>query len=428
MPFATPPPTSLTPWQKLRSRKRFWLVVGWLGLVCITALFASVLANDKPLKTTYRGTTYYPVLQPAQLDSFSSGNRLRWQRFDQVDWKSQELEDATWPPIPFGTRLLSATKNLPPTSEGALGRHWLGTTPNGIDLFASMIHGSRISLFVGLLAASIAILLGVLIGALAGYWGDDRLSLSKGGLIGLLVGLIPTIFYAWFRRSIQLELAAKEGLGSYLLQFVASLLIGWGLLSLFFWLGKRLFLRLKWEKKWRFPLDTLLFRLSEWMSTLPRLLFVLSITAMFRQPSIWILMAIIGVVSWPGIAIQVRGQILSIQQRSYIDAARALGIPDKRIVWRHVLPNALPPILIVFSSSIGGAIALESALSFLGLAEANLSWGSLLSMARNHFDSWWLVLVPGGAIFLTVLSFHVLAELIRDAWDPAMHASNRLSA
>jgi peptide/nickel transport system permease protein len=419
---------SRTPWQQLRSRKRFWLVVGWLGSIALLALLAGVLANDAPLTTRYRGQRYFPAFQPAQMDSFAVGPRFRWQRFDQADWKSQELASTIWPPVPHGLRLLSAPKNQPPGSLGKAHRHWLGTTPNGKDLLASLIHGSRISLFVGLLAASLAILLGSLIGAAAGYWGDDRLEISLGGTMGGLLGMVPAWFYAWNRRGLVLEMAAQEGLATYVLAWLLSALLFMGLLGICFWAGRSLLRSWQRDRRLALPLDTLLFRLAEWLSTLPRLLLVLSITAMFRQPSIWVLMGIIGLVSWPGLALMVRGQILSIRQRSFIQAAKALGIKDRQILWRHILPNSLPPILIVFSSAIGGAIALESALSFLGLAEGNSSWGSLLSIARNQIDSWWLVLFPGGAIFLTVLCFHVLAELIRDAWDPSLQSPPRLGA
>jgi peptide/nickel transport system permease protein len=131
-------------------------------------------------------------------------------------------------------------------------------------------------------------------------------------------------------------------------------------------------------------------------------------------------MAILGLTGWVGIARFVRGEFLKVRAMDYVAAAQSLGASDSRIMLRHVLPNAIAPVLVSMSFGVAGAILTESALSFLGIGvPAQLvTWGSLLSVAQSNSSAWWLAVFPGAAIFVTVLAYNLLGDGLRDALDP----------
>ncbi len=167
-------------------------------------------------------------------------------------------------------------------------------------------------------------------------------------------------------------------------------------------------------------LDNLLMRLVDIMLCFPAFFLILAVIA-FLQPSIWIIMAIIGLTGWMGVARLVRAEVLAIREMEYIQAARCIGCSDLRIMVRHVLPNALSPVLVAATLGVAGAILTESALSFLGIGvqPPTASWGNILSSGKDYIEfAWWLSLFPGLAILITVLSYNLLGEGIRDALDP----------
>lgn len=166
--------------------------------------------------------------------------------------------------------------------------------------------------------------------------------------------------------------------------------------------------------------DWIVSRLIELVFCFPFLVLVLGIVALFR-PSLWTIMIALGLTSWTAEARYVRGEFLRIREMEFAQAARASGARDARIIFRHLLPNAMAPVLVSASFGVASAILTESALSFLGLGVAvpTASWGSILSVAEQYIDyAWWLVLFPGLAIFSTVAAFNVIGDGIRDALDP----------
>ena len=166
--------------------------------------------------------------------------------------------------------------------------------------------------------------------------------------------------------------------------------------------------------------DWLVSRLIEVVLCFPFLFLVLGIVALFR-PGLYTIMIALGLTSWTSEARYVRGELLRIREIEYAQAARASGARDGRIIFRHLLPNALAPVLVSASFGVAWAILTESALSFLGLGVPlpTASWGSILSTAHEHIDyAWWLILFPGLAIFTTVASFNIIGERFRDALDP----------
>ena len=166
--------------------------------------------------------------------------------------------------------------------------------------------------------------------------------------------------------------------------------------------------------------DELIMRFVDLMMCFPTFFLILAVIAVL-EPSIWNIMIVIGLTNWMGIARLVRAEILSIKNKEYVLAAKAMGFPKRRIIFRHVLPNALSPVYVVATLGIGGAILTESALSFLGIGvqPPTPSWGNILTQAKDNIEvAWWLSLYPGLAIFLTVMGYNLLGEGLRDIFDP----------
>jgi peptide/nickel transport system permease protein len=221
-------------------------------------------------------------------------------------------------------------------------QHWLGTDQLGRDVLSRMLYGARISMAVGFVSVGIAVLLGTLIGTVAGYYGGR--------------------------------------------------------------------------------VDELLMRFVDLMLNFPRFFLLLTLIALLR-PSIWVIMAVIGFTGWMGLARLVRGEILSLREREFVQGARALGAADARIMARHILPNALVPVLVSATLGVAGAILTESGLSFLGLGvqPPTPSWGNILIDGKANIEiAWWLSAFPGLAILVTVLAYNLLGEGLRDALDPRL--------
>jgi peptide/nickel transport system permease protein len=251
---------------------------------------------------------------------------------------------AYFPPVPYSyntTRLLEGTQP-PDWFKGfwSIGGHPLGTDPGGVDVFATLLYGTRISMTIGVIAVSIYVTIGIILGALAGYFG------------------------------------------------------GW--------------------------VDILVSRFIEIMICFPLFFFVIFIVAVFEERSIFLIMAAIGIAAWTGVARLVRGEFLTQRGREYAIAATALGIPKRRIIFRHILPNALTPVFVAATFGVAAAILTESGLAFLGLGDpAAASWGMLLNDGRQS-NLEWVILAPGVAIFFTVTVFNLLGEGLRDALDPKL--------
>jgi peptide/nickel transport system permease protein len=168
--------------------------------------------------------------------------------------------------------------------------------------------------------------------------------------------------------------------------------------------------------------DALLMRLVDVVISFPRLVLVITVIAFFGS-SIFLVIAVLGLTLWPSTARLVRGDVLSLREREFVQAAQALGIPSARIVWRHLVPNALGPVIVAATLGIGNTILLEAALSFLGLGvpPPTPSWGAMVAEGRNHLiEGWWIATFPGLAIVFTVVAFNLVGDGLRDALDPRL--------
>ncbi len=392
-------------------------------VLAFVALFADFLANEKPIVCSYKGKIYFPVLKQYAVDL----NIGQWdEEFQNIpSWKDLPYDWAVFPPVPY------LPKNIDFDNAQSVGpfdkqfvkswrwRHWLGTDELGRDVLAGMIHGTRIALLVGFVSMGIAAVIGILIGSLAGFLGDQKLKMTIAGIIFNLLALFFGIFYGFGSRSYIL----KEALGNSMFHFIGELMI-----SLFIIAGIFLVFNLMarglqnagfFGKKVSVPVDIIISRLIELMLSIPTLFLIISIAAI-SKPSIFTVMAIIGFTSWTGIARFIRAELLRIRSLEFIEAAYALGFKERRILLKHAIPNALSPVFVAIAFGIASAILIEATLSFIGIGvpAETVTWGSLLSAARQSSGAWWLAIIPGFAIFLTVTIYNLVGEGLTDALDP----------
>jgi peptide/nickel transport system permease protein len=173
--------------------------------------------------------------------------------------------------------------------------------------------------------------------------------------------------------------------------------------------------------------DASIMRLVDLMLVFPRFFLLLAVLA-FLKPSIWTIMVVIGLTGWMGVARLVRAEFLALKEREFVVWSQAVGAGAFRIIWRHILPNAMAPVLVAMTLGIPAAILTESGLSFLGLGvqPPSATWGNILNEGKDAIElAWWLSVYPGVAILVTVLSYNLLGEGIRDALDPRLRQSAR---
>lgn len=227
---------------------------------------------------------------------------------------------------------------------GDNARFLFGTDQVGRDIAAQILHGARVSLAIGLVATVIAACIGVVIGALAGFYG------------------------------------------------------GWA--------------------------DDVLMRVTEAFQILPNFLLLLVLVAVFGSEIQTVVLSI-GLVSWPPVARLTRSEFLTLRQREFVQAARSLGVGDFKLIFREILPNALPPVIVYASVIMAVAILLESALAFLNLSDPNVpSWGNLIGAGRGVIRvQWYVSAIPGVAILVTVLGISLVGQGLNDALNPRLHRS-----
>ncbi len=399
---------SLTRW----SLRLFYLLV-------FVGLFSDFIANEKPIYCKVDGKTHYPIVEDylVNLGLLDPMNTL-----GRPNWRTLEHQGLVLPIIPYSAHKPDQ-KNMGFSSpfgkqniESSRYRHWLGTDRIGRDLAAGLVAGTRIALAVGIIAMGIASLIGIVLGLLAGYFGDNQVRISLLRVVLILIGLCIGLFWGFISRSY----ALKEGaLG-------IQILISLGILLLcvlgFFGLSRLMENMIPGMKKVYLPFDLIIMRMVEIVDAMPAILLILAATSIIRNPSIYNVMIIIGLVSWTTIARFVRAEVIKVREQDYIQAAKALAYSDFRIITRHILPNSIGPVLIVIAFGMAGAILAEATISFLGIGldDEDITWGYLLNQARGQASAWWLAIFPGIAIFITVTLFNLLGEGLTKALNPKL--------
>ncbi len=318
-----------TVWREFKKDRMALAALVFIALLGFIAVFQDFIAGNKPILLIENGKFYTPaVLNYPEISSFGS----------KEAYMGKKDTFTIFPPFAH-----SPTENdLHAILEAPSIKHPFGTDDRGRDVLSRMIYGTRVSLSIGFIAVGISTLIGIILGATAGYYGGTT--------------------------------------------------------------------------------DFIISRLFEIMITFPVFFLILTILA-FSNPSIYNIMIVIGLTSWTGIARLVRGEFLKFRNFAFVEGARALGGSNLRIIFRHIMPNSLAPVLVSATFGIAGAILVESSLSFLGFGvpPPEPSWGDTLSQSQKYVDfAWWLVLFPGLLIFLTITSLNLVGEGFRNAVDPKL--------
>lgn len=430
-------------WLQFKKNKPAYYSFRILVCLVIIALLAPVIANEKPLYMKYKGEVFFPALidmnpfytkNNYELTDKASGTVEKIQ-LDIADWKRLKLDGVIWTPITyspgksdlFNLKVSPLGKQEYKDNTGNVikmpsrFRHWLGTSVRGEDVFAGLIHGSRISLSIGFLSMGIASILGLVLGAMAGYFGDNKLSTSLGSFWTFILGCILAFYYGLLSRSFALSDALATSGAAFLFEFLISILVVISICIGFYYFGKLVGKIPFLNKKVFIPVDAIVSRVIEILISLPVFILIISLAAI-AKPSMVNLMVIIGLTSWTGIARLTRAEFLRIRNMEYIQAGQALGFSESRIIFRHALANGIAPALVSIAFGIASAILVESSLSFLGVGvpPESVTWGSLISVGKANFDAPWLVVFPGLAIFMTVTIYNLLGDGLRDALDPRL--------
>lgn len=425
-------------WRQFKKNKPAYIAFYILSLLVVIALLAPVLANERPLYMKYKGNTFFPAFSFKNNYEFTDPATGKPEKIqlDIADWKRMEFESVVWAPVTWSPgKEDKPNRYVAPGSQqrfiDAKGdtlympgrfKHLWGTNAAGEDVLAGLIHGSRISLSIGFISMGIASLIGLLLGSLAGYFGDNRLQTTRGKLWLTIAGIPFAWFYAFSLRSFTLKDAIADSGMSFLLQLLLSILLFVLVIVIFSTIGRFLSRGKFFGKRIYVPVDSYISRGIEILTSIPTLILILTLASIAKEASIIYVMVIIGLTSWTGIARFTRAELLKIRNLEYISAAKAMGFTQRRIIFQHALRNGLAPSLVSIAFGIAAAILIESSLSFLGIGVPpdTVTWGKLLFQGKEHFQAWWLVIFPGVAIFITVTVYNLIGEGLRDALDPKL--------
>ena len=346
-PISTPSPIaprSLSPsrraWLRFKRNKLgYWSLLLFVAMV-VVSLFAEVVSNDKPLVVRYEGQTYFPLLKDYPETVFGGDFQTPTDYLDPFI-QEQINQGSNWALFPLN-RYGAGTINYfaeSPNPAAPTAANWLGTDDRGRDLLAQLLYGFRVSVLFALALTAVGVLLGVITGAIQGFFG------GKTDLA--------------FQRFIEI----------------------WG--------------------------------------SMPELYLLIIFSAVFA-PSISLLLVLLSLFGWMGLSDYVRAEFLRNRQLDYVKAARALGVPNGQIIWRHILPNSLTPVVTFLPFRMSAAILALTSLDFLGLGvpPGTPSLGELLSQGKNSIDAWWISLSTFAVLVTTLLLLTFMGDALRDALDP----------
>lgn len=343
--FVKSPSMSRRAWQRFRQhRLGFVSMIVFVTLV-VMSLGAELLSNDKPLIARYEGKWYVPIIQNVTETAFGGDFDSPTDFLDPfiVQQFSKPGNFAIFPPNRSHHRTLNYFAKSPnpaaPSSE-----NWLGTDDRGRDVFARLLYGFRVSILFGLALTVTGVLLGIITGAIQGFYGGKT------------------------------DLVAQ--------------------------------------------------RLIEIWSSMPELYLLIILSAVL-SPSIWMLLLLLSLFGWIGLSDYVRAEFLRNRQLDYVRAARALGLSNWQIIWRHVLPNSLTPVVTFLPFRMSAAILSLTSLDFLGLGVPpdTPSLGEMLLQGKNNLDAWWISLSTFTVLVVTLLLLTFMGDALRDALDPRKEAN-----
>jgi microcin C transport system permease protein len=327
-------------WQRFRrNRLGYWSLLIFCALVLLS-LFAELLSNDRPLVVRYEGHTYWPLLHDYPETTFGGDFATPTDYLDPFI-REQLGRSSNWvvyAPNPYGPKTLNYFAKAPNPSAPTAD-NWLGTDDRGRDLLAQLIYGFRVSVLFALALTTVGTALGILTGAIQGYFGG-RTDLA-------------------FQRFIEI----------------------WG--------------------------------------SMPEL-YLLIIFSALLAPSVGLLLVLLSLFGWMGLSDYVRAEFLRNRQMDYVRAARAMGLSHGQIIWRHLLPNSLTPVVTFLPFRMSAAILALTSLDFLGLGvpPGTPSLGELLSQGKNNIDAWWISISTFAVLVVTLLLLTFMGDALRDALDP----------
>jgi microcin C transport system permease protein len=332
------------PWRRAwlrfrRNRLGFGSLVLFVVLV-VFSLAAELVSNDRPLVVRYEGHTYWPMWNDYPETTFGGDFNAPTDYLDPFITE-RLAADGNWAlfaPNRYGQNTINYFAQAPNPAPPSAA-NWLGTDDRGRDLLAQLIYGFRVSILFALALTAIGVVLGVVAGAIQGFF---------GGRVDLV-----------FQRFIEI----------------------WG--------------------------------------SMPELYLLIIFSAVFA-PSVALLLILLSLFGWMGLSDYVRAEFLRNRQLDYVRAARAMGLSDWQIIWRHVLPNSLTPVVTFLPFRMSAAILALTSLDFLGLGvpPGTPSLGELLSQGKNNIDAWWISLSTFGVLVLTLLLLTLMGDALRDALDP----------
>jgi peptide/nickel transport system permease protein len=398
---------------------RLFLVFGFVALV------APFLANDNPLVCKYKGHWLFPAFSWKHQQIISERETLHYNMGN--NWKILDTEFKLFAPCAYSPNTIDAA-NAPRKSPFEQQvfilkdqtmpiplqfRHWLGTTQNGNDVLSGIIHGTRISLSVGIFSMLIASLIGICLGACAGYFENRELKIGYVQCLFLVPGIFYGFFYYFVVKADQLSTALQSGDFTIWIRLLFIACVFYLFIKSLLRIGLYIDRRLNTAYRLNFPVDAIVSRVIEILNSIPALLLIIAISAL-AKPSYNLLILIIGFLSWTTIARLTRAEYLKTKQLDYVTACRAIGMSHYRIIRKQILPNVFPVILVQVIFGMAGAVLIEASLSFIGVGipSNTVSWGSLLNEARDHFSAWWLVVFPGLCVFVLILIYNRIATEI----------------
>ena len=327
-------------WLRFRRNRLGYRSLVVFCFMVLVSLFAELVSNDRPLLVSYQGHWYVPVLQELPETTFGGDFHTPTDYLDPFI-REQLHSNGNWAlsaPNAYGSRTLNYFSRQPNPAPPSAD-NWLGTDERGRDLLAQLIYGFRVSVLFGLALTVIGIVLGVVTGAVQGFFA-----------------------------------------------------------------GKT---------------DLALQRFIEIWSSMPELYLLIIFSAIF-QPGIALLLVLLSAFGWMGLSDYVRAEFLRNRQLDYVRAARALGLSNWQIIWRHVLPNSLTPVVTFLPFRVSAAILALTSLDFLGLGvpPGTPSLGELLAQGKNNLDAWWISLATFGVLVGTLLLLTFMGDALRDALDP----------